>query len=43
VSARPVDWDTLAPNAESVGSMLEEESDRARRDEAAERSRQLRP
>lgn len=42
VSARPVDWDTLAPNAESVGSMLEEESDRARRDEAEDRNRQLR-
>lgn len=42
LSARPFDWDTLAPNAESIGSMLEEESDRARRDEAAERNRQLR-
>ncbi len=42
VSARPVDWETLTPNAESVGSMLEEESDRARRDETAERNRNLR-
>jgi tetratricopeptide (TPR) repeat protein len=42
LSARPIDWDALAPNAESVGSMLEEESDRARRDETAERNRQLR-
>ena len=42
VSARSVDWETLTPNAESVGSMLEEESDRARRDETAERNRQLR-
>jgi len=42
LSARPTDWDTLVANAESVGSMLEDESDRARRDEAAERNRQLR-
>jgi hypothetical protein len=32
----------LVANAESVGSMLEDESDRARRDETAERNRQLR-
>lgn len=41
LSARPTDWDTLIANAESVGSMLEDESDRARRDETAERNRQL--
>ena len=34
LSARPTDWDTLVTNAESVGSMLEDENDRARRDEA---------
>jgi len=42
LSARPTDWDMLVANAESVGSMLEDESDRARRDETAERNRQLR-
>jgi tetratricopeptide (TPR) repeat protein len=42
LSARTPDWDGLIANAEWVGSMLEEESDRARRDEAAERNRQLR-
>lgn len=42
LSARPPDWVALLSNAESVGSMLEEESDRARRDESAERERQLR-
>jgi tetratricopeptide (TPR) repeat protein len=42
VAARPTDWETLISNAESVGSMLEEENDRARRDESAERERQLR-
>ena len=41
LSARPTDWDALIANAESVGSMLEDESDRARRDETAERNRQL--
>jgi tetratricopeptide (TPR) repeat protein len=42
LEARPPDWDALIANAEWVGSMFEEESDRARRDEAAERNRQLR-
>ena len=42
LDARPPDWDGLIANAEWVGSMFEEESDRARRDEAAERNRQLR-
>lgn len=42
VAGRPTDWETLISNAESVGSMLEEENDRARRDESAERERQLR-
>lgn len=42
LSARPPDFDALLSNTESVGSMFEEESDRARRDEAAERNRQLR-
>jgi len=42
LDARPPDWDALIANAEWVGSMFEEESDKARRDEAAERNRQLR-
>jgi len=42
LEARPPDWDALIANAEWLGSMFEEESDRARRDEAAERNRQLR-
>lgn len=42
LAARPTNWDSLMSNAESVGFRLEEESDRARRDESAERQRQLR-
>ena len=42
LAARPTDWDSLMSNAESVGFRLEEESYRARRDESAERERQLR-
>src|SRR5262245_57789707 len=42
LAARPTDWDRLMANAESVGFRLEEESDRARRDESAERERQMR-
>lgn len=42
IAARPADWDTIISNVEWVGSQLEEESDRARRDEAAERARQQR-
>jgi tetratricopeptide (TPR) repeat protein len=42
LTARPTDWDTLISNAELVGFKLEDESDRARRDEAAERDRQQR-
>ena len=42
LAARPPDWAGLLSNGESVGSMFEEESDRARRDESAERNRQLR-
>jgi tetratricopeptide (TPR) repeat protein len=42
LAARPTNWDSLLSNAESVGFRLEEESDRARRDESAERQRQLR-
>ena len=41
VSASPPDWDTVISNAEWLGYRLEEESDRARRDESAERERQL--
>ena len=42
LAARPTDWDSVVSNAEAVGFQMEEESDRARRDEAAERDRQLR-
>jgi len=42
VAARSTEPETLISNAEFVGSMLEDENDRARRDEAAERERQLR-
>jgi tetratricopeptide (TPR) repeat protein len=42
LDARPPDWDALIANAEWVGSTFEEESDKARRDESAERNRQLR-
>jgi tetratricopeptide (TPR) repeat protein len=42
LAARPTDWEAVIANAESVGSMIEEENDRARRDESAERERQLR-
>lgn len=40
-SAPSVDWDNLIANVEWVGYRLEEESDRARRDESAERDRML--
>jgi len=40
LAARPADWDNLISNAEGVGFKLEEEGDRARRDEEAERQRQ---
>jgi tetratricopeptide (TPR) repeat protein len=36
------EWDAAMANAEWIGYRLEEESDRARRDESAERDRQLR-
>jgi hypothetical protein len=42
LAAKPTDWEALISNAESVGSMLEDENDRARRDESAERERQMR-
>jgi tetratricopeptide (TPR) repeat protein len=42
LAARPMDWDALVSNAEWLGYKLEEESDRARRDESAERERQQR-
>jgi len=41
-AARPSNWDTVISNAEWLGFHLEEESDRARRDESAERQRQHR-
>ena len=40
--AQPGDWEGVIANAESIGFRLEEESDRARRDETTERNRQLR-
>lgn len=40
--AAPAEWDAAMGNAEWLGYRLEEESDRARRDERAERERQLR-
>jgi tetratricopeptide (TPR) repeat protein len=42
IGARPADWDSVISNVEWLGSQLEEESDRARRDEAAARARQQR-
>ncbi|MGH7798438.1 MAG: hypothetical protein ACREQ2_26540, partial [Candidatus Binatia bacterium] len=39
-AAPPANWDTVIANAEWLGFRLEEESDRARRDESAERQRQ---
>ena len=41
-AAQPADWSTVISNAEWLGYQLEEESDRARRDESAERDRLLR-
>src|SRR6266545_71950 len=42
LAARPTDWDALISNAEWVGYQLEEENDRARRDEFLERQREQR-
>jgi tetratricopeptide (TPR) repeat protein len=39
-TAQPANWDTVISNTEWLGSRLEEENDRARRDESAERQRQ---
>jgi tetratricopeptide (TPR) repeat protein len=39
-AARPGDWTTVIAHAEWLGFRLEEETDRARRDESAERQRQ---
>jgi hypothetical protein len=39
-AAQPSNWDPVITNTESLGFRLEEESDRARRDESAERQRQ---
>lgn len=41
-TAAPANWDTVIANVEWIGFQLEEESDRARRDESAERDRMLR-
>ena len=40
IAARPSSWDAVISNAEQLGFLLEEENDRARRDESAERQRQ---
>ena len=42
VAASPADWESVISNLEWLGYSLEEESDRARRDESAERDRLLR-
>jgi hypothetical protein len=42
LAARPTDWDALISNAEWLGYNLEEENDRARRDEFLERQREHR-
>ncbi len=42
LEAQPSNWDAVVSNAETVGFQIEEENDRARRDESAERDRQLR-
>ena len=42
LSAQPTDWARVISSAEEVGYQLEEESDRASRDESRERDRQLR-
>jgi tetratricopeptide (TPR) repeat protein len=42
VAAQPADWTPVIANLEWLGYQLEEESDRARRDESAERDRMLR-
>lgn len=42
IAAQPKDWGEVISNAEEVGYKLEEENDRARRDENTERNRQLR-
>lgn len=42
LSAQPPDWDKAISTAEEIGYQLEEESDRARRDEIIERQRELR-
>ena len=41
VAGQPLDWEPVIANLEWVGYRLEEESDRARRDESAERDRLL--
>jgi tetratricopeptide (TPR) repeat protein len=41
VAAQPADWAPVIANLEWLGYQLEEESDRARRDESAERDRML--
>jgi len=42
LSSQPTDWDEVILSAEEVGYQLEEENDRARREESAEINRQLR-
>lgn len=40
ISAKDLDWQKLIANGEWLGKQIEEENDRARRDEARERSRE---
>jgi hypothetical protein len=42
LAARPTDWDALVSNAEWLGYNVEEENDKARRDEFLERQREQR-
>jgi tetratricopeptide (TPR) repeat protein len=42
IAARPPDWDAVISNAEWLGAQVEEESDRVRRDKAADRTWQQR-
>jgi tetratricopeptide (TPR) repeat protein len=42
LAARPTNWDALISNTEWLGYQIEEENDRARRDEFLERQRDLR-
>ena len=40
ISARDIDWQRLVASSERIGQLMEEEGDKARRDEARERARE---